>query len=74
MTVQVTEKMRKQAADNIALKPIELLFPGTAQSIQEGLCPICKGEVTSFRNELSAQEYRISGMCQKCQDAVFGGQ
>lgn len=25
-----------------------------------------------FRTELSAREYRISGMCQACQDSVFG--
>jgi hypothetical protein len=25
-----------------------------------------------FRNEGSAKEYRISGMCQACQDSVFG--
>lgn len=25
-----------------------------------------------FRNELSAKEYYISGMCQHCQDSVFG--
>ncbi len=26
-----------------------------------------------FRDELSAKEYYISGMCQACQDSVFGG-
>ncbi len=26
-----------------------------------------------FSTELSAREYRISGMCQACQDSVFGG-
>jgi hypothetical protein len=26
----------------------------------------------SFRNELSRREYLISGLCQKCQDSVFG--
>lgn len=25
-----------------------------------------------FRNEASAREYYISGMCQSCQDSVFG--
>ena len=25
-----------------------------------------------FRNELAAREYYISGMCQVCQDSVFG--
>ena len=27
-----------------------------------------------FRDELSAREYYISGMCQACQDSVFGGE
>lgn len=30
------------------------------------------GEFYLFRNELSAKEYYISGMCQHCQDSVFG--
>ena len=27
--------------------------------------------IISFRDHLSLKEYRISGMCQDCQDAVF---
>ena len=26
----------------------------------------------SFKDELSFKEYRISGLCQECQDKVFG--
>lgn len=30
-------------------------------------------KITSpFRNDLSRKEYTISGMCQDCQDAMFG--
>ena len=32
----------------------------------------CGGEVGEFRDELSMKEYRISGLCQECQDSVFG--
>jgi hypothetical protein len=28
--------------------------------------------VEEFRDEVSLREYRISGFCQKCQDALFG--
>ena len=37
-------------------------------------CPICKGkvEVDRFKDKLSADEWIISGMCQKCQDMTFG--
>jgi hypothetical protein len=27
---------------------------------------------TEFRNETSRKEYQISGLCQQCQDKVFG--
>ena len=30
------------------------------------------GQVFQFRDLLSAREYAISGMCQACQDGVFG--
>jgi hypothetical protein len=33
----------------------------------------CGGHATDFRDDLSRKEYTISGLCQKCQDSVFGG-
>lgn len=50
---------------------IEEIFPGTAKAIEENRCPLCQQPITEFRDELSAREYRISGMCQKCQDKAF---
>lgn len=37
-------------------------------------CPTCGTDILagSFRNPLSVKEYGISGMCQRCQDSVFG--
>lgn len=35
-------------------------------------CPTCGKEVGEFRDHLSRKEFTISGMCQKCQDSVFG--
>lgn len=37
-------------------------------------CPSCRTDILagSFRNPISAKEYGISGLCQKCQDSVFG--
>lgn len=32
----------------------------------------CGKPIDGFRDDLSAKEYRISGMCQTCQDKVFG--
>lgn len=41
-------------------------------SIAEGKCPVCGREIGHFRDALSEQEFRISGLCQGCQDRVFG--
>jgi hypothetical protein len=43
--------------------------------VKRGLCPTCGIEIdeNSFKDELSLREFRISGMCQKCQDSVFDG-
>lgn len=48
------------------------IFPEQVARQKEGLCPTCGGEITEFRNALSRREFEISGMCQECQDSVFG--
>lgn len=40
--------------------------------VATGQCMTCSDKATGFRDELSAREYEISGMCQKCQDGFFG--
>ena len=39
----------------------------------EGKCPFCNKDMTNakFRDELSVKEYKISGICQECQDKMF---
>lgn len=51
---------------------IEDIFPGTAKAIAEHRCPMCKQSIGEFRDALSEKEYHISGLCQSCQDRVFG--
>jgi len=41
-------------------------------AVAEASCVTCKGEANTFRDDLSRKEYTISGMCQPCQDSVFG--
>ena len=36
------------------------------------MCMTCERGASEFRDDLSRREYAISGMCQVCQDAVFG--
>jgi len=42
------------------------------ERVEAGVCATCAGEVGPFRDDLSIKEYRIGGMCQTCQDKVFG--
>lgn len=50
---------------------------GRTSSINNNVCipkPMgCGGPATEFTDPQSEHEYRISGMCQKCQDAFYGG-
>jgi len=52
-------------------KALRELFPSRA-NMDVGKCVTCGNPITKFRNELSEREYKISGMCQDCQDSVFG--
>ena len=45
------------------------------ESIKKEVCSICHKKVDleiDFRDRISLKEYSISGMCQECQDKVFG--
>lgn len=37
-------------------------------------CRMCNSVVDGFNDDLSEKEYYISGMCQQCQDSIFGGE
>lgn len=50
-------------------------FEDEVNKVRKGICPFCnrKVERDDFRDAISAKEYRISGLCQECQDNTFGG-
>lgn len=52
---------------------ISKLFPQAVEDFDNKLCPICKDKINldDFRDVLSVEEYRISGLCQDCQDKTF---
>lgn len=54
---------------------LEHMFPGTKAWLNAGLCVNCKKKVNNlgFRNLKSEKEFEISGICQSCQDEIFGG-
>ena len=50
-------------------------FGRQVKAVEQGKCPFCGKTVESdeFRDDISKEEFKISGLCQKCQDNVFGG-
>ena len=51
----------------------DLIFGRTrTESISGDVCVTCGGKADTFRNDISKKEYSIGGMCQGCQDSVFG--
>jgi hypothetical protein len=46
-----------------------------SQAARESICVMCGEKINpdkDFRDDISRKEYDISGLCQKCQDKVFG--
>lgn len=50
----------------------KLGFEKEVEKVEKGICPFCNKEIGEFRDELSRREYKISGLCQECQDEMFG--
>ena len=49
-------------------------FSEEVELVNQKKCPICKEDIDEkkLRNQISKDEYLISGMCQACQDELFG--
>lgn len=49
-------------------------FNKEVERVESGKCPMCGQpiDITTFRDELSLKEFGISGICQECQDEIFG--
>jgi len=47
---------------------------GTPRSVafKTSTCVTCGGEANDFRDAVSKKEYALSGMCQTCQDKIWG--
>jgi len=57
---------------NNILRPADMLFPDRIEKMKSHICVTCGAKVNGFKNSISQKEYLISGMCQECQDGVFG--
>lgn len=52
---------------------MNLVFPEARFLRDRGDCPFCGNHIDpeGFRDDLSLREFKISGLCQECQDKVF---
>lgn len=52
---------------------ISMMFFGRSVSLAKAgnQCVCCGKSADTFRDEISKREYRISSLCQHCQDEVF---
>jgi hypothetical protein len=50
-------------------------FREEVKLVEDGKCPFCQETINlkGFKDELSLKEYYISGLCQGCQNEIFGG-
>lgn len=69
---QLTEPMATPSQKHPDLENFLEKFTGRTTAIKGDTCATCKGPASAFKDELSRKEYTISGMCQKCQDEIFG--
>jgi hypothetical protein len=49
-------------------------FGEEVKAVEASKCPFCHTEINmnDFKDKLSLKEFKISGLCQKCQDKTFG--
>jgi uncharacterized CHY-type Zn-finger protein len=57
--------------DELALK---LFGTSLTETQNQLICIFCGKSAKNFRDELSRKEYKISGLCQVCQDEVFNSE
>ena len=43
-----------------------------SSALKKNKCVKCGQDATKFKDSLSKREYSISGLCQVCQDKIFG--
>jgi len=55
-------------------KPAFRMNPKMAERVEQGRCAECGSPIREdeFTSERSKREYSVSGLCQSCQDEIWG--
>tara|TARA_Y100000310_G_scaffold198242_1_gene198294 strand:- start:749 stop:943 length:195 start_codon:yes stop_codon:yes gene_type:complete len=53
---------------------VRSIFPQEVARVEMGKCPFCSKPVVAsdFNDAVSLAEFSITGLCQNCQDEMFG--
>jgi hypothetical protein len=51
---------------------VEIFGMSRSEAIKNGVCVICQTVADNFHDDISEREFKISGMCQNCQDDAYG--
>ena len=64
--------MRGEKMNELILR--KMGFGKVVDLVKSGKCPNCETTIrtSEFSNVESMREYKISGLCQKCQEKFFG--
>ena len=68
----ITEEDKNELVKKLSSPTIRKRLPSAVEDAKDDICPGCKQKITEFRDSQSITEYKISGLCQKCQDKLFG--
>jgi len=64
---------RNKAVQDLIDVTLKVISGKTQKEAEEAcVCGFCSQPIGEFRDRLSEKEFKISGLCQKCQDEVFG--
>ena len=63
------DKKNGEFKDNLTKDLFGVSF---SEAMATATCVYCRGKAKVFKDELSEKEYKISGLCQRCQDETFG--
>jgi hypothetical protein len=72
MNKPLQKEGKSQVIENILESFSKQLGNPRSVAFKTSTCVTCGKDATAFRDSTSEKEYALSGMCQDCQDEIWG--
>ena len=72
MKESIDNEAKNEVIENLLDEFSKIIGTPRSVAFKTNTCVICSGEANEFRDATSKKEYSISGMCQPCQDKIWG--